>query len=87
MTARFNKSPKARSTIECRFDNAIAVAMELRQVVLAEILSPDGFRSLELAMEAIPIAAEEYAWLSTRLRNAKGYLDQQECCAGAYELT
>jgi hypothetical protein len=87
MTTRFNISCTTHSSIQRRFDNAIALAMELRRIVSAQLLGPDGFRSLELALEAIPIDVDQHAWLSTHVRNARDYLDQQECDAAAYELT
>jgi hypothetical protein len=87
MTTRFNKAPKAPSTIECRFDHAIALAVELRRVVLAQLVTRDCLRSLEAAIAAIPIAAAEYSWLRTRLCNAWGYVAEREFAAAAYELT
>jgi hypothetical protein len=71
---------------KCRFVEAIALAARLRARVLANLATENDFRSLERAVEAIPIAADEYAWLHTRARNAKDYYRQQEHYAAAYEL-
>jgi hypothetical protein len=87
MTTRFNTSSNRRSAIQCRFDNAISLAMELRRVISAELVTSDGFPFLEAAIEAMPIAADEYAWLCTRIRNASCYVAEREFSAAGYELT
>jgi hypothetical protein len=87
MTTRFHKSPKPLSTIQCRFDNAISLAMELRRIVVAQLVTRDDFPSLEAAIAAIPIAADEYAWLCARIRNASCYVTEREFSAAGYELT
>jgi hypothetical protein len=86
MTRQLTSSSEIAPATKGRFVEAIAIAARLRARVLANLATKDDFRSLERAIEAIPIAADEYAWLQTRVQNAKDYNRQQELHAAAYEL-
>jgi hypothetical protein len=86
MSRQLVRSSAIAPAAKCRFVEAIALAARLRARVLANLATEHDFRSLERAVEAIPIAADEYAWLQARVRNAKDYKRQQEHHAAAYEL-
>jgi hypothetical protein len=66
---------------------AIVISAHLRRLVRAKLSMDPDFCALERAVEAIPIATDEYAWLRTRVGNARRYVNRREFCAAAYELT
>jgi hypothetical protein len=86
MSRQLIRSSEIAPETKRRFVEAIALAARLRARVLANLAAEHEFRSLERAVEAIPIAADEYAWLQTRVRNAEDYNRQRELHAAAYEL-
>jgi hypothetical protein len=86
MARQLTRSSEIAPETKSRFVEAIAIAARLRARVLANLATAHDFRSLERAVEAIPIAADEYTWLRTRVRNANDYNRQQEHHAAAYEL-
>jgi hypothetical protein len=86
MTGPSNTTHQIASTTKGRFVEAIALSAQLRKRVQARLSSESDFRSLECAIEALPIATNEYAWLENRVRNARMYVEQREVCAAAYEL-
>lgn len=74
------------SEITDRFLEAIAHSARLHHDVRVKQATGKNFQALTSAIEALPIALHEYAWLRARVRNAKIYNDQQEVSAAAYEV-
>ena len=86
MTRQIHTSREIAPATKCRFVEAIALSAWLRKRVRANHATDVDFHSLERAIEAVPIAADDYTWLQTRVRNARVYIEQRELCAAAYEL-
>jgi hypothetical protein len=69
-----------------RFLEAIAYCARLHRGVRVKQAPDNSFQALASAIEALPIALHEYAWLRARVRNSKAYNDKREPSAAAYEL-
>jgi hypothetical protein len=86
MTNEPNMSRHTAFSTKCRFMNAVELSAKLRRLVRSNLSADGDFRSLERALEAIPVATDEYAWLRIRIGNAKMYVNSREFCAAAFEL-
>jgi hypothetical protein len=86
MTTPSDTSRQTAPITKARFVEAIALSARLRKLVRSQLATDQDFRMLEQAIEAIPIATDEYTWLCARVRNARDYTRRRELCAAAYEL-
>jgi hypothetical protein len=86
MTAQTRTICQTRNAISDRFLDAIAHSARLQHDVRINQATENNFQALASAIEALPIALHEYAWLRARVRNAKTYNDKREVSAAAYEL-